>query len=364
MKRGLFVLVLSMMLGGCALPVGVQIASWALDGISLVATKKSMTDHGLSILTQKDCAMWRVVKQEKICVHYQDATIAIAQKLDDEDDNFEHVPADTPTLLAENVNSTEQAQDIAETTTQSNEASVDLNIKAETPIEVEQLANFATAAGGDDDQKSTKINEKTAIQLVKLTSKTNKLTKLTGYAAGTFSGAVVDMKSRSEKLSRFSSQQTMKREISPKELAFNEGQSQNLRFAQGYSAASFSSAWAYQQGQEKPKVKWVFAASPAPQQHQDLTIEITEVALNQDSGDIDTQSKILIEAPVAPTTLKVDETPSFSEVKYDQEALLSEDLQLDDAFAEPANLTSRNDVYFVVASFDDTQSATKLLNHH
>ena len=67
MQRGALVLVLSMMLGGCAIPLGVHVAAWALDGISYVATKKSLTDHGLSIVTEQDCAMWRILKQEEIC---------------------------------------------------------------------------------------------------------------------------------------------------------------------------------------------------------------------------------------------------------------------------------------------------------
>ena len=88
MQRGALVLVLSMMLGGCAIPLGVHVAAWALDGISYVATKKSLTDHGFSIVTQQDCAMWRIMKQEEICVKYENSSAAIAEKLDDEDDNF------------------------------------------------------------------------------------------------------------------------------------------------------------------------------------------------------------------------------------------------------------------------------------
>jgi len=44
------VLMLSAMLGGCALPVPVQVVSWVADGISLATTEKSITDHGLSAL--------------------------------------------------------------------------------------------------------------------------------------------------------------------------------------------------------------------------------------------------------------------------------------------------------------------------
>jgi len=57
----------AVLLGGCALPVPFQIASWALDGISMLATQKSVTDHGISLVTQQDCAVWRGVTQGELC---------------------------------------------------------------------------------------------------------------------------------------------------------------------------------------------------------------------------------------------------------------------------------------------------------
>lgn len=57
----------------------VQVASWALDGISFLATDKSLTDHGLSVVAQKDCALWRGLKGDEVCSDYDnDATVAIA----------------------------------------------------------------------------------------------------------------------------------------------------------------------------------------------------------------------------------------------------------------------------------------------
>jgi|GEM_PF-486846 hypothetical protein len=67
MGRGLIIVVCTALLGGCALPVPIQIASWALDGISLLATEKSISDHGISMVTQKDCALWRGVAGKEIC---------------------------------------------------------------------------------------------------------------------------------------------------------------------------------------------------------------------------------------------------------------------------------------------------------
>ena len=53
-------------LGACALPAQVQMASWALDGVSMLTSGKSVTDHGISILAKKDCAIWRGVKGDDI----------------------------------------------------------------------------------------------------------------------------------------------------------------------------------------------------------------------------------------------------------------------------------------------------------
>ncbi len=65
-------------LSACALPPSVQIASWVADGISYIATKKSLTDHGISLLTQRDCALWRGIKGEAICRDPDAGTFAVA----------------------------------------------------------------------------------------------------------------------------------------------------------------------------------------------------------------------------------------------------------------------------------------------
>ena len=55
------------LLGGCGLPPAVMIASYAADGVSYVVTGKSVSDHGISEVTGRDCAVWRVVKGQSIC---------------------------------------------------------------------------------------------------------------------------------------------------------------------------------------------------------------------------------------------------------------------------------------------------------
>jgi hypothetical protein len=64
---GLLLASIPLLLGGCAIPVGVAIASYAADGVLLLTTDKSSTDHLLSMSSGQDCAMWRVIKGRQIC---------------------------------------------------------------------------------------------------------------------------------------------------------------------------------------------------------------------------------------------------------------------------------------------------------
>jgi hypothetical protein len=59
-------LVLPLLLAaGCAVPPAVTVASLAADGVSYVATGKSVTDHGLSAATAEDCGVLRAVLHNK-----------------------------------------------------------------------------------------------------------------------------------------------------------------------------------------------------------------------------------------------------------------------------------------------------------
>lgn len=69
----------AVLLSGCALPVPFQIASWALDGISMLATQKSVTDHGISLVTQKDCAIWRGVTEGALCRVGEQSDVLVAE---------------------------------------------------------------------------------------------------------------------------------------------------------------------------------------------------------------------------------------------------------------------------------------------
>jgi SPOR domain len=67
MQRYLWV-VIATLVSGCALPPAVMIASYAADGVSYLGTGKSVSDHGISAVTGRDCAVWRIIKGESICM--------------------------------------------------------------------------------------------------------------------------------------------------------------------------------------------------------------------------------------------------------------------------------------------------------
>lgn len=65
--RTFAVVLAPLFLGGCGMPVGVQIASLFADGLSFFATEKTLGDHGLSAVAGQDCAVWRGLNGENIC---------------------------------------------------------------------------------------------------------------------------------------------------------------------------------------------------------------------------------------------------------------------------------------------------------
>ena len=77
-RRGTALILCSVGLAACALPTPVKIASWVADGISYLTTEKSVTDHGISLVVRKDCALWRGIKDEKICRSEDGTAIAVA----------------------------------------------------------------------------------------------------------------------------------------------------------------------------------------------------------------------------------------------------------------------------------------------
>ncbi len=72
----------ALLLGGCALPLPVQVASWALDGLSYVTTQKSVADHGLSAVANRDCSVLRGILLEagEICRDDGVTGVAVASR--------------------------------------------------------------------------------------------------------------------------------------------------------------------------------------------------------------------------------------------------------------------------------------------
>lgn len=67
----LIALAAALALSGCGLPPAITIVSYALDGLSLLSTGKSVGDHVLSVAASQDCAVWRFVKDGEICRDFQ-----------------------------------------------------------------------------------------------------------------------------------------------------------------------------------------------------------------------------------------------------------------------------------------------------
>ncbi len=59
---------LPMLTGACGAPVAVAAASYGADGVSVVESGKTTTDHFASMVSKKDCAMWRVLRNRSVCI--------------------------------------------------------------------------------------------------------------------------------------------------------------------------------------------------------------------------------------------------------------------------------------------------------
>ena len=77
MTPRLGVVLLPLFLAGCGLPPAVTIASFAIDAISLAVSEKTVADHALSQIAQKDCSMWRGFTGDELCID-EDSTFAVA----------------------------------------------------------------------------------------------------------------------------------------------------------------------------------------------------------------------------------------------------------------------------------------------
>lgn len=58
---------LALLTSACGVPVAVSAASYAADGGLLATSNKTSTDHIASVVTKKDCAIWRAFRGQQIC---------------------------------------------------------------------------------------------------------------------------------------------------------------------------------------------------------------------------------------------------------------------------------------------------------
>ena len=58
----------ALVLGGCALPPAVIVASYSADIVSYAATGKTVTDHAYSAVARSDCSFIRILHDKPICV--------------------------------------------------------------------------------------------------------------------------------------------------------------------------------------------------------------------------------------------------------------------------------------------------------
>jgi hypothetical protein len=61
------VLGLALLTGACGAPLAVSAVSYGSDGAMLVATDKTGTDHFVSMVSKKDCALWRLFRGRQVC---------------------------------------------------------------------------------------------------------------------------------------------------------------------------------------------------------------------------------------------------------------------------------------------------------
>ncbi len=88
MKLRFWILLPLMVLSGCGLPPAIVIATYAADGVSYVSSGKSLTDHALSTVAGRDCALHRIMTENLLCrgdVLENVGSVAVASAADETD---------------------------------------------------------------------------------------------------------------------------------------------------------------------------------------------------------------------------------------------------------------------------------------
>jgi len=68
----LLALGLPLLTGACGAPVVVTAVSYGADSVSVAESGKSTSDHFISMVSRKDCAVWRVLRGRSVCTERTD----------------------------------------------------------------------------------------------------------------------------------------------------------------------------------------------------------------------------------------------------------------------------------------------------
>ena len=60
--------VAAMSMSGCAVPATVAAAGYAMSGFTLMDQGKTVSDIVLSAAMDQDCALWRIIQDQPICI--------------------------------------------------------------------------------------------------------------------------------------------------------------------------------------------------------------------------------------------------------------------------------------------------------
>lgn len=58
---------LSLLTSACGAPLALTAAGYGADGVSLAETDKTVADHFVSMVSKKDCALWRMFRDQDVC---------------------------------------------------------------------------------------------------------------------------------------------------------------------------------------------------------------------------------------------------------------------------------------------------------
>ena len=77
MNRALVVF-LPLFIAGCGLPPAIEVVYYGLQGISLATSGRSVGDHAISAMLEKDCAVYRLVKGETVCREPKEGEVPVS----------------------------------------------------------------------------------------------------------------------------------------------------------------------------------------------------------------------------------------------------------------------------------------------